>query len=77
MSDVDVMKPVLAEKQAMRPIKKRRVDLMLTLQDHEGRLGRIEKLLSRLAQEASQEQTGLIVAPTTKQTVQVSATKEG
>lgn len=78
VSDVDVMKRVLAEKRALKPIKKKRI-LQVILKDHEDRLDRIERLLGQLAKEAlaEKEQTGLIVAPTTKQTVAVAATKEG
>lgn len=78
VSDVDAMKRVLAEKRALKPIKKKRI-LQVILKDHEDRLDRIERLLGQLAKEAlaENEKTGLIVAPTTKQTVAVAATKEG
>jgi len=48
---------------------------MATLKDHEGRLQRIEKLLTHIAQEAAEEQNRLIVAPTGKQTAIVGAMK--
>lgn len=51
MSDVDVMKSILKEKQMPKPIKKRRVDMMAVLEDQEKRLHRIELFLNDLAQD--------------------------